>query len=61
MDAHMTRLERANLPVCGPIMNEPQDAQFWLDQPGSPKPERPEEEPITVPYEELLEVWTGGE
>ncbi len=59
MDAHMTRLERANLPVCGPIMNEPQDPQFWLDQPGSPKPERPEEEPITVPYEELLAVWTG--
>lgn len=59
MDAHMTRLERANLPVCGPIMNEPQDPQYWLDQPGSPKPERPEEEPVTVPYEELLRVWTG--
>ena len=59
MDAHMTRLERANLPVCGPIMNEPQDVQFWLDQPGSPKPERSAEEPITVPYEELLAVWTG--
>ena len=61
MDAHMARLERANLPVCGPILNEPQDPQYWLDQPGSPKPERPEEAPLTVPYEELLQVWTGEE
>jgi len=60
MDAVMTRLERANLPVCGPIMNEPQDPQVWLDAPGSPKPERPPEEPITVPYEVLLEQWTGS-
>lgn len=59
-DAVMARLERANLPVCGPIMNEEQDAQYWLDQPGSPKPERPEEDPVTVPYEVLLAEWTGG-
>ena len=59
MDAHMARLERANLPVCGPILNEEQDPEFWLSQPGSPKPERPPEDPVTVPYEELLQVWTG--
>jgi glycerol transport system substrate-binding protein len=41
-------------------MNEPQDPQYWLAQPGSPKPERPEEEPLTVPYEDLLAAWTGG-
>jgi len=61
MDEVMIRLERAELPVCGPIMNEPQDPQFWLDQPGSPKPERPPEDPETVPYAELLQQWTGGE
>jgi glycerol transport system substrate-binding protein len=60
-DAVMARLERANLPTCGPIMNEERDASYWLEQPGSPKPERPDEEPVTVPYEVLLEEWTGGE
>jgi glycerol transport system substrate-binding protein len=59
MDAVMARLERAGLPNCAPIMNEPQDAQVWLDAPGSPKPEREAQTPETVPYEELLEVWTG--
>lgn len=57
-DAVMARLERLNLPVCGPILNDEQDAQYWLDQPGSPKPERPEEDAVTVPYETLLEQWT---
>jgi glycerol transport system substrate-binding protein len=61
MDAVMERLERANLPICGPILNEPQDPQVWLDAPGSPKAERPDQEPVTVPYEVLLEEWTGGE
>jgi glycerol transport system substrate-binding protein len=60
MDAVMARLERAGLPNCAPKMNEPQDPQVWLDAPGSPKPEREPEEPATVPYEELLKVWTEG-
>lgn len=60
MDAVMARLERANLPTCAPAMNDPQDPQVWLDAPGSPKPERPAQEPVTVPYEVLLEQWTGG-
>ena len=58
-DAIMTRLERAGLPQCGPIMNEPQSREYWLSQPGSPKPERPDQEPQTVPYDELLQQWTG--
>jgi glycerol transport system substrate-binding protein len=61
MDAVMARLERAGLPNCAPIMNEPQDPQFWLDAPGSPKAERPPQEPVTVSYEEMLRVWTGEE
>ena len=60
-DAIMTRLERAGLPTCGPIMNEPQSREYWLNQPGSPKPERPDQEPQTVPYDELLQQWTGAE
>lgn len=60
MDAVMARLERAGLPTCAPALNEPQDPQVWLDAPGSPKPERPPQEPVTVPYEILLEQWTGS-
>jgi len=60
-DAIMARLERANLPVCGPVLNEEQDPEFWLSQPGSPKAEREPEDPVTVPYEELLLEWTSGE
>jgi glycerol transport system substrate-binding protein len=59
MDAVMARLERAGMPNCAPKLNEPKDAQEWLDAPGSPKAERPEQEPVTVPYEELLKQWTG--
>jgi glycerol transport system substrate-binding protein len=40
--------------------NVPGFPQYWLDQPGSPKPERPDEEPMTKPYDELLQEWTGG-
>ncbi len=58
-DAIMARLERAGLPVCGPVLNEEMDPEFWLSQPGSPKAERPAEDPITVPYEELLAEWTS--
>jgi glycerol transport system substrate-binding protein len=60
-DAILARLERANLPVCSPQLNEEMDPSFWLDQPGSPKAEREPEEPLTVPYEELLLQWTEGE
>jgi glycerol transport system substrate-binding protein len=59
-DSIMARLERANAqPHCGPMMNEPRDAQYWLDQPGSPKPRLDNEKPQgeTVPYDELIASW----
>ncbi len=58
-DGIMARLERADMETCSPQLNEPREASYWLEQPGSPKPERPDEEPQTVPYEELLQQWTG--
>jgi glycerol transport system substrate-binding protein len=48
---------KMNLAQFSPELNEPRDPQYWLDQPGSPKPERPDEEPKTVPYDELIEEW----
>ena len=56
----MERLERANVqPVCGPKLNEPRDPQYWLDQPGAPKPKLANEKPQgkTVAYDELLKTW----
>ncbi|MBU2955409.1 extracellular solute-binding protein [Marinobacter sp. F3R08] len=59
-DRVMERLERANVqPNCGPKLNEPRDPQYWLDQPGAPKPKLANEKPQgkTVAYDELLKTW----
>ncbi|MEK0364291.1 ABC transporter substrate-binding protein [Pseudomonas sp. CBC3] len=59
-DTMMARLERANVqPKCGPKMNEPRDPEYWLSQPGSPKPKLENEKPQgqTVSYEELNKSW----
>ncbi|MDL0429904.1 ABC transporter substrate-binding protein [Marinobacter sp. TBZ242] len=59
-DRVMERLERANvMPNCGPKLNEPRDPQYWLDQPGAPKPKLDNEKPQgkTVRYDELLKTW----
>jgi len=59
-DRVMERLERANvMPNCGPKLNEPKDPQYWLDQPGAPKPELANEKPQgkTVAYDDLLKTW----
>ena len=56
----MERLERAGVQGdIGPKLNEPQDAAFWLNEPGSPKPklENEDEEPMTVSYDELIASW----
>jgi glycerol transport system substrate-binding protein len=50
---------KMNLKQFSPQLNEPRDPEYWLSQPGSPKAERPDEEPKTVPYDELLKQWTG--
>ena len=45
-DRVMERLERASVQeTCGPKLNEPRDPQYWLDQPGAPKPKLDNEKP----------------
>lgn len=59
-DTMMARLERAKVqPKCGPKMNEPRDPEYWLSQPGSPKPKLENEKPQgqTVSYDELIKSW----
>ncbi|GGO50592.1 carbohydrate ABC transporter substrate-binding protein, CUT1 family [Roseovarius pacificus] len=60
MESVMERLERAGIQGdIGPAMNDEQDAEYWLSQPGSPKPrlDNEEEEPVTVSYDELIASW----
>ncbi len=63
MDQVMARMqavdEAANVyGGCGPRLNEERDPQYWLDQPGSPKP-KVDEKPqgITIAYEDLIKGW----
>jgi glycerol transport system substrate-binding protein len=56
----MERLERAGVQGdIGPKMNEPQDAQVWLDAPGAPvaKLDNEDPTPVTVNYDELVKSW----
>ncbi|MEO1748944.1 MAG: ABC transporter substrate-binding protein, partial [Pseudomonadota bacterium] len=56
----LERLERAGVQGdIGPVMNEVQEASFWLDQAGAPfaKIENEDEEPMTVSYDELIQSW----
>ncbi len=54
MDNLMGKL---NLSKYSPVLNEEKSAAYWLEQPGAPKAERPDEEPKTMPYEELVQSW----
>jgi glycerol transport system substrate-binding protein len=56
----MARLERSGVQGdLGPLLNEERDEEYWLSQPGSPKPEleNEDEEPMTVSYDELIQSW----
>jgi len=48
---------KMNLKQFSPELNPERDPQYWLDQPGSPKPERPDEEGRTIAYEEMIKQW----
>jgi glycerol transport system substrate-binding protein len=56
----MARIERSGIQGdIGPVLNEERDSEYWLSQPGSPKPklENEDEEPMTVSYDELIKSW----
>ncbi|WP_116082469.1 ABC transporter substrate-binding protein [Tropicimonas sp. IMCC34011] len=60
MEDVMERLERAGVQGdLGPALNEPETAEYWLEQPGAPKPalENEDEEPQTIPYDDLVASW----
>lgn len=65
MDVTMARMQAADETAnvyggCGPRLNEPQDPQYWFDQPGAPKPKLENEKPQgeTIAYEDLIKQWS---
>jgi glycerol transport system substrate-binding protein len=59
-DEALARLAQSGLyQECPPELNEPRDPQYWLDQPGAPKPALADEEGqgVTVDYEQLITAW----
>jgi glycerol transport system substrate-binding protein len=55
-------LEKLKTPALSPQLNEEKDDSYWLEAPGSPKAKiEEEEEPRTMPYDEMLERWKAGE
>ncbi len=56
----LERLERAGVQGdIGPKLNEPRDAQYWLDAPGAPVAKLENEKPAgeTISYDELIKSW----
>ncbi|WP_029898868.1 ABC transporter substrate-binding protein [Desulfohalovibrio reitneri] len=54
MDDIMGKLRMAKY---SPELNPKKSREYWLNQPGSPKPERGPEEPKTMPYDEMIKAW----
>ncbi len=55
MDELMGRLR---LPNKSPKLNEPRSEEYWLNQPGAPKPKiEGREDPKTIKYDDLVKQW----
>jgi glycerol transport system substrate-binding protein len=56
----LQRLERAGVQGdLGPKLNDEQDPEIWLSQPGAPKPKLANEkpQPVTIDYDTLISSW----
>jgi len=59
-EAVMERLQRSGVQGdLGPVLNEPEDPQVWLDREGAPVPKLENEKPtpVTIAYEDLIKRW----
>ncbi|NRA87813.1 MAG: carbohydrate ABC transporter substrate-binding protein [Rhizobiales bacterium] len=58
----LKRIERAGVQGdIGPKLNEEKGADYWLSQPGAPKPKLANEKPApkTIAYDELIKSWSN--
>jgi glycerol transport system substrate-binding protein len=58
MDAALDQMRMVQL---SPVLNEPRPPEYWLEQPGAPKAERPPDAPLTATYDELILHWKQTE
>ena len=55
-------MRRLRLPYLSPKLAEPKGAEYWLAQPGAPKPEiKGRGKAITISYDEMLKRWSENE
>jgi glycerol transport system substrate-binding protein len=64
MDDVMARMQTADEKAktysgCGPRLNQPKDASYWLGRPDGPKAKLANEKPPgkTIDYDELVKRW----
>jgi glycerol transport system substrate-binding protein len=62
MDQILSRLQRAGMKNCTPILNEEKDPNSWLSNNSAPWAKLANEKPQgeTIPYEKLLNAWKAG-
>ena len=56
MDERMGKLE-GKMKRFSPKLNPETSAQEWLNKPGAPKAERPDQTGETMAYDELINTW----
>lgn len=59
-DQLLSKLQQVNaMKLCAPNIAKPVDPQYWLDQPGAPKPKLLDEEGQgkTIDYDLLIKIW----
>lgn len=68
MDDLMARMQAADEAAgtyggCGPRLNEPREASYWLERDGAPWAALDDEKPqgVTIAYEELIQRWTEAQ
>lgn len=54
-------MQRLRMQQYSPKLNPERSREYWLEQPGAPKAERPPEDPVTVPYNELIKQWESDD
>jgi glycerol transport system substrate-binding protein len=54
-------LDHMRMMQLSPVLNEPRPPEYWLEQPGAPKAERPPDEAVTATYDELILHWKETE
>ncbi len=56
-DAQDLLMKKMRLAKYTPRLNPPVNPEYWLNQPGAPKPKRSKPKPLTISYDDLVKQW----